>query len=297
MKILSICGGLETGLIALQELGIPVEEYHTFEIYAPAIELSKKHFPFIVHHGDVIGADFSQFKGFDLVMAGTCCQSLSVVRQENDNICSGLRGKSAIFYEFARAVEEIQPKYYLLENVIPKQKADENIITAKLGGASPVMINSADFSAQERKRLYWTNISIADLPERNTSVLRDIMVNDAPEKDYYNKPFTYHGNDKRVIATLEVNTHDLLKRVYNPDFKCATLTCVNGGYQEKKVWDNGRIRKLTPVEYERLQTLPDGFTEGYSDNVRRSLCGNGWTKEVIKHIFKGLITINTSKGV
>ena len=153
-----------------------------------------------------------------------CCQSLSVVRQENDDICSGLRGKSAIFYEFARAVEEIQPKYYLLENVIPKQKADENIITAKLGGASPVMINSADFSAQERKRLYWTNIPIADLPERNTSVLRDIMVNDVPEKDYYNKPFTYHGNDKRVIATLEVNTHDLLKRVYNPDFKCATLT-------------------------------------------------------------------------
>lgn len=98
-----------------------------------------------------------------------------------------------------------------------------------------------------------------------------------------------------MIATLEVNTHDLLKRVYNPDFKCATLTCVNGGYQEKKVWDNGRIRKLTPVEYERLQTLPDGFTEGYRDNVRRSLCGNGWTKEVIKHIFKGLITINTSK--
>lgn len=177
----------------------------------------------------------------------------------------------------------------------PSKKLMKISSLLNLGGASPVMINSADFSAQERKRLYWTNIPIADLPERNTSVLRDIMVDDAPEKDYYNKPFTYHGNDKRVIATLEVNTHDLLKRVYNPDFKCATLTCVNGGYQEKKVWDNGRIRKLTPVEYERLQTLPDGFTEGYRDNVRRSLCGNGWTKEVIKHIFKGLITINTSK--
>ena len=134
MKVLSICGGLETGYLALQELGIPVEEYHTYEIFAPAIELSKKHFPNIVHHGDVIGADFSQFKGFDLVMAGTCCQSLSVVRQENKDVCSGLKGKSAIFYEFARAIEEIKPKWYLLENVIPKQKADENIITAKLGG-------------------------------------------------------------------------------------------------------------------------------------------------------------------
>lgn len=114
------------------------------------------------------------------------------------------------------------------------------------------------------------------------------MVESVPEKDYYDKPFIFHGDDKKVIATLQINTHDLLKRVYNPKFKCATLTCVNGGYQEKKVWDNERIRKLSPVEYERLQTLPDGYTEGYSDNVRRSLCGNGWTKDVIKHIFKGL---------
>ena len=150
------------------------------------------------------------------------------------------------------------------------------------------MINSNLFSAQDRERLYWTNINIGSLPKSNITVLKDIMVSDAPEKDYYDKPYIFHGEDKKVIATLQVNTHDMLKRVYNPQFKCATLTCVNGGYQEKKVWDNGRIRKLTPVEYERLQTLPDNFTEGYSDNVRRSLCGNGWTKEVIKHIFKGL---------
>lgn len=134
LKVLSICGGLETGLIALKELGIEVEEYHTFEIYKPAIELSSKHFPGIIHHGDVIGADFSKFKGFDLVIAGTCCQSLSVVRRENDTVCSGLDGKSGIFFEFARAIDEIKPKYYLLENVIPSKKEDQDIITAKLGG-------------------------------------------------------------------------------------------------------------------------------------------------------------------
>lgn len=288
LRVLSICGGLETGLLALKELEIPVDEYHTYEIFEPAIELSKKHFPEIVHHGDVIGADFSQFKGFDLVMAGTCCQSLSVVRQENDKICSGLNGKSGIFFEYARAVKEIQPKWFLLENVVPKSKTDQNIITDNLGGQIPQLINSNLFSAQDRERLYWTNIHIGSLPKSNTTILKDIMVSDAPEKDYYDKPYIFHGEDKKVIATLQVNTHDMLKRVYNPQFKCATLTCVNGGYQEKKVWDNGRIRKLTPVEYERLQTLPDNFTEGYSDNVRRSLCGNGWTKEVIKHIFKGL---------
>ena len=284
LRVLSICGGLETGLLALKELEIPVDEYHTYEIFEPAIELSKKHFPEIVHHGDVIGADFSQFKGFDLVMAGTCCQSLSVVRQENDKICSGLKGKSGIFFEYARAVKEIQPKWFLLENVVPKSKTDQNIITDNLGGGanSPVVKFKSLFCTRQ------TNIHIGSLPKLNTTVLKDIMVSDAPEKDYYDKPYIFHGEDKKVIATLQVNTHDMLKRVYNPNFKCATLTCVNGGYQEKKVWDRGRIRKLSPVEYERLQTLPDGFTEGYSDNVRRTLCGNGWTKEVIKHIFKGL---------
>lgn len=139
LKVLSICGGLETGLLALKELGISVDEYHTFEIYDPAIKLSQQHFPEIVHHGDVIQADFSQFKGFDLVMAGTCCQSLSVVRQENDAVCSGLNGKSGIFFEYARAVREIKPKWFLLENVVPKNRADQNIITENLGGAGSLL--------------------------------------------------------------------------------------------------------------------------------------------------------------
>lgn len=134
LKVLSICGGLETGLLALKELGIPVDEYHTYEIFAPAIELSKRHFPEVQHHGDVIGADFSQFKDFDLVIAGTCCQSLSKLRQENKDVCSGLKGKSGIFFEYARAVQEINPQWYMLENVVPKNKADQDTITATLGG-------------------------------------------------------------------------------------------------------------------------------------------------------------------
>ena len=134
LKVLSICGGLETGLLALKELGIPIEEYHTYEIFKPAIELSKKHFPEVQHHGNVIGADFSQYKSFDLVIAGTCCQSLSKVRQENKEICSGLKGKSGIFFEYARAIHEINPKWFMLENVVPKQKADQDTITENLGG-------------------------------------------------------------------------------------------------------------------------------------------------------------------
>ena len=80
----------------------------------------------------------------------------------------------------------------------------------------------------------------------------------------------------------------MCKRVYSHNFKCATLTAVQGGYQEKKVYDNGRVRKLTPIEYERLQTLPDNYTYGISDNARRSVCGDGWTVDVITHIFKSI---------
>ena len=122
MKVLSLCGGIETGYLALKQLGIPIEEYHTYEISPAAIKVSQHHFPEIVHHGNVIGADFSQFKGFDMVIGGPCCQSLSITRADNVKLSNGLLGKSGIFYEVLRAIEEIQPRYFLVENVIPKNR-------------------------------------------------------------------------------------------------------------------------------------------------------------------------------
>lgn len=234
-----------------------------------------------------MGADFSQFAGFDLVMAGTCCQSLSRVRQESEKYCSGLDGKSGIVMEYIRAVHEIKPKWFLLENVVPKDKADADVISDFLG-VQPHLINSNLFSAQDRPRLYWTNIPVAELPDSCLLVLGDVLEQNVPEKYFYKKAVSRIDMNKKVCGTLEVNTHDMLKRIYNPKFKCATLTCVNGGYQEKKVMDGGRARKLTPVEYERLQTLPDGFTSGYRDSVRYTLCGNGWNKETVKHILRGI---------
>ena len=288
MKVLSICGGLETGLLALTELGIPIDEYHTYEIFKPAIELSQKHFPSIVHHGDVFGTDFTQFKDFDLLIAGTCCQSLSKIRAEDLSVSCGLDGKSGIFWEYVRALKTIRPKWFMLENVVPKDSANLDAMSAALG-VPPVLINSNRFGAQDRERYYWTNIPIPEIPESNPLVLKDIMESEVSEKQYYKLPYQFHGEDKRVVATLKANTFEMNLRVYSPGGKCPTLTCVGGGYHEKKVWDNGRPRKLTPIEYERLQTLPDNFTQGYSDSIRRTLCGNGWTKEVIKHIFSGIL--------
>lgn len=293
LKVLSLCGGVETGLYALQQLGIPVSEYHTYEILPEAIAVSKYHFSFVVHHGDLYEADFEQFKGFDLLLAGTNCQSLSRCRIENKAVNSGLEGTSKIFFKAVEALRAIQPKYFMFENVIPSSDEDLNTMTECIG-VKPRLINSSIFSAQSRERYYWTNIPLSELPEESPLVLKDVMENNVNEKYFYKKDFEIIDINKRVCAELKVNTMEMNRRIYNPDFKSPTLTCVNGGYHEKKVMDHERPRKLTPVEYERLQGLPDGYTDvsvngrKMSDTKRYSMMGNGWNEPTVEWILKGL---------
>lgn len=291
---MSLCGGVETGLYALQQLDIPIEEYHTYEILPEAIAVSSYHFPFIIHHGDLYEADFKQFEGFDLILAGTCCQSLSRVRIEDKGVNTGLNGKSGIFYKAVEALKIIKPKWFMFENVIPSQDDDLKEMTECIG-VDPILIDSALFSAQSRERYYWTNIPLNSLPTRkNSLVLKDIMESDVPQKYFYNKPFEILDMDKRVCGELKVNTFEMNRRIYNPEFKCCTLTCINGGYQEKKVLDHEKPRKLTAVEYERLQGLPDNYTDikignrNLSYSKRCSLMGNGWTEPVIEWILSGI---------
>lgn len=293
LRVLSLCGGVETGLYALQKLGIPVKEYHTYEILPEAIAVSQYHFPFVVHHGDLYKADFDQFKGFDLLLCGSCCQSLSKCRIESKEVNTGLDGKSKIFFRAVEALRVIQPKYFMFENVIPSREEDLNTMT-KCIGVDPLLIDSAIFSAQSRERYYWTNIPLGELPEESPLVLKDVMENNVNEKYFYKKDFEIIDMNKRVCAELKVNTMEMLRRIYNPEFKCCTLTCVNGGYHIKSVMDHGRPRKLTPIEYERLQGLPDGYTDvsvngrKLSDTKRYSLMGNGWTEPVIEFILGGI---------
>lgn len=285
MKVLSLFDGISCGMVALERAGIPVERYVAYEIDKNAIKISQKNYPQIEHCGDVTTADFTKYKDFDLLIGGSPCQSLSIVQSKTRK---HLDGKSKLFFEFVRAKEEMQPKYFLFENVASMNDDSKAAISDFLG-CKPILVNSADFSAQERPRLYWTNIKFdLNYPSRNL-VLNDILEDFVDEKYFYNYPLLNLDLSKQVCATLDFKNHDMHKRVFNPKFKVHTLTTCGGGNTQKKVYIDGRARKLTPLEYERLQTLPDNYTAGVADCHRYTACGNGWTVDVIAHIFKSLM--------
>lgn len=283
MRVLSLFDGISCGRVALERAGIPVEVYYASEIDSNAIKVTQTNYPDTIQLGDVTKLETSTLPEIDLLIGGSPCQSLSITTSTKRQ---NLDGKSKLFFEYVRVFNEVKPKWFLLENVASMKDECKDIISSYMG-VQPILINSRDFSAQDRPRLYWTNIPVAEIPTC-ALVLGDIMQNDVDEKYYYDCGFDFHGFDKCVCATLHINGHDILKRVHSPYHKCHTLTAVCGGNQQKKVWDGGLVRKLTPIEYERLQTLPDNYTACVSDGARYKALGNGWTVDVIAHIFKGL---------
>ena len=293
MKVLSLFDGISCGMVALERANIPVERYVAYEIDENAIKVSKHNYPQIEHCGDVTKADFTQYKGFDLLIGGSPCQDLSVYKTSSAEGWRGLDGdKSKLFYHYVRALKEARPKYFLLENVASMSKESEEVISEILGVKS-IFINSAWVSAAERERLYWTNIpQVGQLPHKNIC-LSDIVMptNEVPDKYWYkNRPYEYNGDDKKVQCTmLGSGFMRNTREVYNLKSKANTLLCDGGGgNRRKKVYQDGRVRKLMPIEYERLQTLPDGYTDCVADTHRYNTVGNGWTVDVIAHILKGL---------
>lgn len=280
MKVLSLFDGISCGMVALERAGIPVERYVAYEIEPNAIKISKKNYPQIEHCGDVTTADFTQYEGFDLLIGGSPCQSFSIVQSKTRQ---HLDGKSKLFFEFVRAKKEMKPKWFLFENVSSMNKESKQAISDLLG-CRPIFIDSGDFSAQERPRFYWTNIPVLMNYEKSAAVLGDVLETDVDFKYFYDYPLLNVDLSKQVCATMDYKIHEMHKRIFNPMFKVHTLTACGGGNTQKKVYIDGKARKLTPLEYERLQTLPDNYTAGVANSHRYNTLGNGWTVDVIAHI-------------
>jgi len=282
---------MSSGQIALERVGIKINKYYASEIKPTSIKITQKNYPNTIQLGDIeklTEEKLYQLEKIYLLIGGSPCVDLSITAIDRKDISKGLDGcQSRLFWEYIRILEIVKPKYFLFENVASMTNNNRDLIS-KILGVSYISINSNLVTAQDRERYYWTNIPNITQPEDKGLVLKDIMETNVDEKYFYKQDFVFYGYDKKIIARLNLKTHDLCKRVYNPNFKSPTLTAVQGGYQEKKVFDNGRCRKLTPLEYEKLQTVPDNFTEGVSNSNRYSLLGDGWTVDVVSHIFKNI---------
>ena len=384
LKIISLCDGMSCGALALEpwleQQGLTWDdiEYHAFEIDKYADAVSRYNYPYMYRHGDA--RNYKKFIGDDifLLMGGFPCQPYSFSGKgkatEDDRDLSNL-----IF----DSLKELKPKYFLFENV-PMKKEHQDRISDGIG-VDPIMINSQDFSAHHRKRLYWTNIKIDGWVDKGIA-LKDILEDGFVDRDkalcvdanYFKggsmdmyerksrRQLVFDIEKKkgcRQVGVADIKGMDIIKRVYDPDYKSPALTTMQGGWRQPKVWDKcgafrGRYkvdgvrqdhkmkvaglttqqlevrtdnktnslttvqkdnvlvdeeklywRNLTPLECERLQTVPDGYTEigqfeSYFEEVtepkdwryrktisntqRYKMLGNGWTVAVISHIMKNM---------
>jgi len=324
MNVLSLFDGMSCGQIALDRLGIKVDKYYAAEVDPYATKITNKNFPETVQLGDVREIHVPDLEPIDLLIGGSPCQGFSFAgKQLNFD-----DPRSALFFEFVRLLKETKPKYFLLENVRMKQEY-QDVISEHLG-VKPIMINSTLVSAQNRVRLYWTNIPNIEQPEDKGLVLKDILEDGVVDR-----------NKSHCLDANYLKGNESIKRVYADSGESPTLTTMGGGHREPKVlvvkeatkkgyteiedgdcfdatfptsktrrgrnmkdkcncltaanydymrYEHPTYRKLTPLECERLQTVPDDYTEGVSNTQRYKMLGNGWTVDVIAHIFKNMET-------
>lgn len=291
MNVLSLFDGISCSIVALKRANIEIKNFYACEIDSNAIKVSKKNHPEIIHLGSVVG--LTPPNNIDLLIGGSPCQDLSIAKKGR----KGLEGeRSKLFYEYVRIMKECNPKYFILENVNSMSKESKAKIT-EIMGVEPIMIDASLVSAQSRKRLFWTNIPVTKLPEDKGILLKDILQDAEVDermvskgKAYtltatYNKAVVNNSIEKKQrtmvrIKELEKSTGQA-HRVYDPKGKSATLSNSGAGLIK-----TDSVRKLTPIECERLQGLPDNYTEGVSKTQRYKCLGNAFNVDVILHILK-----------
>lgn len=350
MNVLSLFDGMSCGQQALERAGIKVDKYFASEIDKFAIQVTIANYPNTIQLGSVVNVDGYSLPKIDILIGGSPCQSFSfagkrkgmstIDEQEILTLDHYLElkedgfqfeGQSYLFWEYMRLLNEVKPKYFLLENVMMGEKWEK--VLSKAIGVKPIMINSALVSAQNRQRLYWTNIGLepqglfGDLestikqPNDKAVLIKDIIIKEVPEKFFLTnkrllgyfkhkerhdekktgfrfepKYLNYKSNCLRASQSLApTDNHIVVAGDFRNDEgfrwreggKTGTLMAQarqdGTAGQVLAIIDN-TIRRLTPVECERLQTVKDNYTNYVSDSQRYKMLGNGWTVDVIVHI-------------
>jgi site-specific DNA-cytosine methylase len=280
INVLSLFDGMRCGQIALNKVGIEYENYFSSEIDKYAIQVTQNNYPNTKQLGSITEVKGIDLPKIDLLFGGSPCQSFS-----NAGNGTGFDGKSGLFYEYVRLLKECNPKYFLLENVKMK-KQWQDIISKELG-CEPIQINSNYVSAQNRERLYWTNIPVLELQDKS------IFIEDILDSEFDNKYWLKERNTELLLKKVDITNApniaciDVYNKKVKLDRKCPTLTLPH--HNAIRLLQNGKIRKLTPNECEKLQNVPLNYTDcDLSDIHRYSMLGNGWTVDVIAHIFNGM---------
>ena len=297
MDVLSLFDGISCARVSLDRASIPVRSYRRSEVDPHANQIAITRYPESIHLGDVRSVHPDGWK-VDLLIGGSPCQDLSIAKKDR----KGLDGnRSGLFWEYVRIWKEAKPTWFILENVASMPKKDRDIITETLG-VEPVLINAALVSAQSRKRLFWTNIPIQGLPEDRGILLKDILLPETEVDEKLiiksSKTFCLTEPSSKKNALIKVGKlgerDNQASRVYSTEGKSQTLTApktggVSGAHTGLyAVSEPMRIRKLDPVECERLQGLPDGYTEGISTTQRYKCLGNAFNVDVIAWILQHL---------
>ena len=321
MNVLSLFDGISCGMVALDRLGVKVQNYFASEIDENAIKISKANYKDIKHIGDITKItkeDIEKMPKIDLVLAGSPCQGFS-------NNGKGLNfedPRSKLFFDFVNIlnwVKEVNNKdvKFLLENVKMK-KEWESIITQYVE-VKPIEINSKLLTAQNRPRLYWTNIKGVNIPKDAGIKLINILDRnvkfDYVEHEGLKVCKSISENSRKLITVVneEVRIKQAVKQGYivankgdgiNLSFPCS-LSRRGRVIKEKSncldtscnicVYIDNSIRRFTINELEKLQGLPNGYTNYVADRHRIKAIGNGWTIDVIEHILKNLINTESVK--
>lgn len=366
LNVLSLFDGMSCARVALDRAGIGINRYFAAETDKHAIKVAQANYPDTIQLGDVRDVmwpeNFELIK-INLLIGGSPCQGFSFAgKQLNFD-----DPRSALFWEYVRLLKETRPRYFLLENVKMNKRSQEVISEAL--GVDPVPINSSLVSAQNRQRLYWTNIPF-NMPTDLGVTLRDILEDKPKEFTVMSDKFTRRNRDSKCLVSVEKDkaaslsameyvkngrqgdyiachqdgspnliqeklplraeytqedvrkndwdllvdyeasieaekqgikvvgyadrfqhyNNDQIKRVYDPAGKSPTLLVNRGGNREIKVADTPTTwRKLTPIECERLQTVPDNYTAHVSNTQRYKMLGNGFTVDVIAQILRGIL--------
>jgi DNA-cytosine methyltransferase len=277
MNVLSLFDGMSCGRIALERAGIPISNYYASEIDKHAIKVSKRNWRDVKHIGDVRSVLSSDYQNVDLLIAGSPCQGFSFAGKQ----LAFEDERSKLYFEFLRLYREINPRYFLLENVKMKQ-IFQDVISNDLE-VSPIIINSSVVSAQSRPRLYWTNIPQCGNPIDKNILAKDII-------DYTNTSVNSDGWQEWWKTNSEYQIRKRYSTIMNDCDKavCQTARQVvswNGNLVRNV---DGSLRFLSVLEAERLQTVPENYTACVSKTQAYKMLGNGWTVDVVAHLLHSL---------